>query len=203
MGCVLAELDDDARPVVLPVVAALTQAADALTTGPRTSLDAVAAVRRLTEGVESLMPLAVTRARAAEQSWASIGAALGTSRQAAFQRFGRTGAHMSGDESDEAVTRATELLSALAAGDFDGVHDAFDTDMAESLDATRLRGVWAEVTGMVGQFERLGHGHARRIGEHVVVDVPLVFEAGEMVGRIALDHDQRVAGLFVRRPQAE
>jgi hypothetical protein len=54
---------------------------------------------------------AVDRARDAGHSWREIGAALGTTRQAAFQRFGhpvdpRTGTPMSHDVPPDAAGRA-------------------------------------------------------------------------------------------------
>jgi hypothetical protein len=55
---------------------------------------------------------------------------------------------------------------------------------------------------MVGAYESMGEPVAREIGEHIVVDVPLTFEAGEMTGRVAYDHAGRVAGLFVLLPTA-
>lgn len=48
----------------------------------------VAANAAVTEAGEELAA-AVSAARAAGDSWAAIGAALGSSRQNAFQRFGR------------------------------------------------------------------------------------------------------------------
>ncbi len=52
-------------------------------------LDAVAVIRSFARIVEDGMRAAVQRARQAGHTWAEIGELLGTTRQAAFQRFGR------------------------------------------------------------------------------------------------------------------
>lgn len=54
----------------------------------RGGLDTVQALRMLVETAESTLPVAVTAARAEGASWDQIGRALGTSRQAAWERFG-------------------------------------------------------------------------------------------------------------------
>ena len=52
-------------------------------------MDAMAAARELSSITDVALRAAVDRARAAGQSWSRIGEVLGTTRQAAFQRFGR------------------------------------------------------------------------------------------------------------------
>jgi hypothetical protein len=53
------------------------------------ALEALAAARELSGATDTALRAAVDRARAAGQSWGRIGEVLGTTRQAAFQRFGR------------------------------------------------------------------------------------------------------------------
>jgi hypothetical protein len=53
------------------------------------ALEALAAARELSGATDAALRAAVDRARAAGQSWSRIGDVLGTTRQAAFQRFGR------------------------------------------------------------------------------------------------------------------
>lgn len=52
-------------------------------------LSAIAVIQGAAQGVEKSLHAAVDRARDAGHSWAELGQILGTSRQAAFQRFGR------------------------------------------------------------------------------------------------------------------
>ncbi|MGH3152759.1 MAG: hypothetical protein ACRDOB_18790, partial [Streptosporangiaceae bacterium] len=56
---------------------------------PLTPLAIVTAVRSLARVVEAGLREAVQNARDAGHTWAEIGELLGTTRQAAFQRFGR------------------------------------------------------------------------------------------------------------------
>lgn len=53
------------------------------------ALDAIAFVRGAASAVDEGMRAVVQRARDAGHTWAEIGEVLGTTRQAAFQRFGR------------------------------------------------------------------------------------------------------------------
>ncbi len=50
---------------------------------------AIIAARKGVDDAEAALRAAVAQARAAGDSWTVIGAALDTTRQAAFQRFGR------------------------------------------------------------------------------------------------------------------
>lgn len=50
---------------------------------------AIRAAMRQVEDAENILRTAVRAARDAEDSWTVIGTALGTTRQAAFQRFGQ------------------------------------------------------------------------------------------------------------------
>jgi hypothetical protein len=56
-----------------------------------TALDVVQALRMAAETAESTLPLAVDAARRGGHTWDQIGTMLGTSRQAAQQRYGSVG----------------------------------------------------------------------------------------------------------------
>ena len=56
--------------------------------GTGSPLEAVAAARELSCATDAALRTSVDRARAAGHSWSRIGEVLGTTRQAAFQRFG-------------------------------------------------------------------------------------------------------------------
>jgi hypothetical protein len=79
-----------------PVAERIQRAAERLVTElshPATgsALEALTAARELSGATDAALRAAVDRARAAGQSWGRIGDVLGTTRQAAFQRFGRPG----------------------------------------------------------------------------------------------------------------
>jgi len=164
-------------------------------------LDAVAVVRSLARVVEDGMREAVQRARQAGHTWAEIGELLGTTRQAAFQRFGRpldprTGAPMSDALLPGVAERAAALLADVAEQRWEQATSGFDQRMAKVLDARGLAAAWAQVVGMAGAYEGMGEPVAHQAGDYTVVDVPLRFEAAEMTGRVSYDHAGQVAGLF-------
>jgi len=156
---------------------------------------------------DRVLAAAVDGARAAGGTWQQIGDALGTTRQAAFQRFGRpidprTGEQMDKTTLDGADAGAIEIFGALAAGEWEAVHRRFDPTMSEALPVDRLADTWATVVGTVGAYERPGEPFVRGQGDYTVVDVPLAFEAGDLTGRISFAADGTVGGLFVLNPDA-
>jgi hypothetical protein len=170
-------------------------------------LDGVRQALEVRRRADQQLAEAVDAARAAGCTWQQIGDVLGTSRQAAFQRFGRpvdprTGGPMDRTTLAGADARALELFAALDAGRWEDARADFDETMADALSADQLAGTWATVIGMVGAFERAGEPFVRRQGDYTVVDVPLAFEAGDMTGRVAFRGDGRVSGLFVLEPDA-
>jgi hypothetical protein len=100
-----------------------------------------------------------------------------------------------------AAERAVALLVDLMEGHYEQVTQDFDDTMNTQVDLATLASTSAQVAGMVGAYEGMGEPFARAHGELTVVDVPLRFEAGDMVGRVAYRADGKVAGLFVLRPE--
>jgi hypothetical protein len=197
--------DIDSMDALAADLAAVTDSARRLAgelSGSRgsTPLDAVSTARDLMRMGDRLQRVAVDRARAAGHTWQELGDVLGTTRQAAFQRFGRpidprTGAPMTGATVPGAVDRALEVLADVAEGRWREACEDFDDTMAARLDPDRLAAGWAQVIGMVGSFERIGEPRAYPAGDYTIVDTPLYFEAGELTGRISYDRAGKVAGL--------
>jgi hypothetical protein len=180
-----------------------------LTADTGSPLDTLATALDVGHLAESALHAAVAAARAAGHTWQDISEVLGTSRQAAFQRFGkpidpRTGVPMSRAPLPDGANRAVSLLAVWLAGGFD---EAIDTarpltePLAERLTPALLGDALAEVIEQVGAYQGMGAPFARRRGENTVVDVPLEFEAGSMKGRVTFDTKGRVAGLFLLRPE--
>ena len=158
--------------------------------------------RQVLEAQESLRA-AVDRARARGHTWQEIGEVLGTTRQAAFHRFGRpvdprTGAPMSAVVLAGAGEKALVLLAHLVAARFDQVRDDFDDAMLRAIDTGALASVWATVVGSVGSFERFGEPVVHAAGELTVVDILLHFEAGQATAQVSFRAEGTVAGLFIR-----
>jgi hypothetical protein len=191
------------HPPVLPrVIAAARVALDGVPEDAApTPLEAVTVVRSLARVVEDGLREAVQLARQAGHTWAEIGELLGTTRQAAFQRFGRpldprTGVPMAEEILPGAAERAAVLLADVAEQHWEQATSGFNQQMAKALDARRLAGAWAQVIGMAGAYEGMGEPVAHQAGDYTVVDVPLRFEAAEMTGRVSYDRAGQVAGLF-------
>jgi len=166
------------------------------------TLGEVAAAHRQVLEAQELLRAAVERARAEGHTWQEIGEVVGTTRQAAFQRFGkpvdpRTAQAMTPGRPD-AADRALALMSDYAAARFERVRDDFDETMRRELGTERLASVWAQVVGSVGAFERFGEPVVHAAGDLTVVDVPMHFEAGSGVARVSFRREGTVAGLFLR-----
>jgi hypothetical protein len=168
-----------------------------------TPLEALATARDLSAAVAEALQHAVDGARAAGHSWREIGDVLGTTRQAAFQRFGhpvdpRTGTPMSTTVTPGTADRAVAIIASIAEGRWEEARRDFDARMSQALDATRLADAWARMASLVGRYEGMGEPFAHRVADHTVVEIPLRFEAGEATGRVIFDEDGKVAGLWLR-----
>ena len=165
-------------------------------------LTAVAEALGRAREAEDALRRAVEEARASGRTWQEIGDVLGTSRQAAFQRFGRPADPRTGmTRADEllpgAAEKAAGLLADLVAGRWAEVSRDFDGRMAAELTTDKIAEAWARVAGTVGAYERMGEPVTLRVGGYTVVDVPLYCAAGELTGRVSFDDDGAVAGLFL------
>lgn len=170
-------------------------------------LVAVASARRLAGAVDDALRAAVERARAAGRTWQEIGDLLGTSRQAAFQRFGRPIDPRTGEPMRQqpllpgAAERAIALFVEYVDGHYDEIRRDFTERMLDAVSTEKLIETWAQVVTYFGAYEGMGEPFARVLNGMTVVDVPLRFEAGDMVGRVAFAPDGKVAGLFVLRTE--
>jgi hypothetical protein len=170
--------------------------------------DAVAAARDLSAAAEAALQSAVDRARAAGVSWREIGDMLGTTRQAAFQRFGhpvdpRTGMPIPRDVPSGVAERATAFLTRFTAGRWEEVLGDLDQHMRERHDVDRLAGGWTQMISMFGSYQGMGDVAPVPTGgdSGAVVDVRLDFEAGEAMLWVRFDRDGKVSGLRLHPPR--
>ena len=171
-------------------------------------LAGVAVAKELARAADDALRAAVEKARAAGRTWQEVGDLLGTTRQAAFQRFGRpidprTGKPMAHSLQPGAVDHAVNLLTEFLAQNYETARRDFDDRMLRELPTDKLAAALAQVIGLVGEYEGMGgQPFARVLGDYTVVDVPLKFEAGDMVGRVSYGEGGKVAGLYVLRPES-
>ncbi|MBP2215779.1 DUF3887 domain-containing protein [Arthrobacter sp. CAN_C5] len=171
-----------------------------------TAPDALRAIVELNDGVDHLLRETVHQARRHGTTWQDIGAVLGISRQAAFQRFGQPAGHAPATgktqrRSMAALIGVAERIFAQCADEnWPAVREHFAPVMLEAVTVEGLSSVWSSVVEAVGQYELPGKVTTRKNGVLQIVDLELIFEAGEMAGRIAFDGDGRVAGMLILDP---
>jgi hypothetical protein len=174
---------------------------------PLRQIDAAMTLHGLSEVT---LRTAVAYARAVGHTWQEISEVLGTTRQAAFQRFGkpidpRTGEPMSDAILPDAAQRAEKVLALWLDGEWQQSFEAaapLTDEVAAALTPQVLADALAQVAGMVGTYESMGEAVVSQRGDHTVVDVPLEFEAGTMKGRAVFDAAGATAGLFILRADA-
>jgi hypothetical protein len=168
-------------------------------------LAAIAFAQGAESEIDAGLQAAVQRAREAGHTWAEIGQVLGSSRQAAFQRFSRpadprTGAPMAESVLPGAADRGLVLIANLAAGRWADACRDFGENVARKLDADRMATAWARLAGQIGRLEQTGRPVVYQAADLTVADIPLSFEAGERTARIAFDRQGKVAGLHFLPP---
>jgi hypothetical protein len=167
-------------------------------------LAAVQDAVRIVLEAEGELRVAVEVARRAGHTWQEIGDLLGTSRQAAFQRFGHPADTRSGTPAVEsklpdAGRRAEALVAAIVERRWSDVRQDFDQRMLDTVDEHLLALTWQQVTNSVGHHERTGESSVLASGDYTMVEVPLYCEAGERTVEVTY-RDGQVAGLWIQPP---
>ena len=170
---------------------------------PASPLAGLAAAREQSAAAAAALQAAVDRARAAGHSWREIGDVLQTTRQAAFQRFGRpidprTNKPMSKQTLPGAEDKAIEILGCITEGRWEDARTDFGEKMLEAVSADRIALAWAQTVARVGGYERMGEPLVFQANEATVVEIPLFFEAGDWTGQVTFDREGQVIGLFLR-----
>ena len=108
---------------------------------------------------------------------------------------------MTHDVPPEREDQARALFGDLIAGRWEKAHQELNVTMRAYADAERIARGWTHVADRAGNFDRMGILAARQSGDYTVMDVPLTFVAGEAVGRVVLNRDDKVAGLSLAYPR--
>lgn len=154
------------------------------------------------EAADKVVRAVVRQARDNGATWQIVGDALGVTRQAAFQRYGkpidpRTGEPMNTTPLTGAAALATAVIGDLAAARWSRVAEQFDPTMRTGLSEEALAAAWAQIVGLSGAFEQHGDPVAARAGDVTITDTPLAFEAGDYTARITFRDDRTIAGLHI------
>lgn len=144
----------------------------------------------------------VRQARQNGATWQVVGDALGVSRQAAFQRYGkpidpRTGEPMNTTPLPGVAELATAVIEDLASGQWSRVTEQFDSTMRDGLPEEALAAAWAQIVGLSGRFEACGAPEVARAASLTITNTPLSMEAGDYTARITFHDDRTIAGLHI------
>lgn len=182
-------------------------------------MDTIREAHQALNQAKGQLQAAVQRARSQGHTWAEIGETLGMSRQAAFKRFGEvtnpvtdqkiTGAPMS----IEKVQRTTEqVFDLISAGKYEDLESLIHPEARRELPTSLIAETWARLLTEVGAKESYGDTHVvLPAGERIEEDAQLLgvvvgvttlnCEAGEMMGRVAVDDQLRIVGLLIVTPE--
>jgi hypothetical protein len=101
----------------------------------------------------------------------------------------------------EQLAVAVEIADRTVANDWAAIRADFDDTLTEMLTEELLTGTWARVTGEVGAFVRRAEPvTGPRVGDVISIDITFTFERGDLVLRVALEPDGKIAGYFFLPP---
>ncbi|WP_291278025.1 hypothetical protein [Galactobacter sp.] len=178
----------------------------------------VANAQRAVEHSQAQLHRTVDAARDAGLTWAQIGTTLNMTRQAAFKRFGKpkdptTGATMQPQPTSTVKTITETLFRDIAAGDEAATMAALHPDADLSWDD--IIAVWRHCVAEQGELEGFGETRVVAPGEGTPSEASEAWrqdvvmlglsvgvttlrqEAGELMGRVAVDSQGRVGGVLV------
>jgi dienelactone hydrolase len=98
-------------------------------------------------------------------------------------------------EDPEALGRT--VTQDLAARAFEKVTARFDGTMTKALPAARLAAVWDSVLAQAGAWKAIKSARVETKDVYRMVFVTCAFEKSDLIVKVVLDRDSRIAGLFV------
>jgi hypothetical protein len=105
---------------------------------------------------------------------------------------------MSEDVPPDAADRAVAIFAWHGEGRWEEILAELDEKLRARLDAALMARGWAHMAALFGRFEGMGEPFARRVGDDIVVEIPLHFEAGDAKGIVRFNGDGQVGGLAIR-----
>jgi tRNA A37 N6-isopentenylltransferase MiaA len=94
-----------------------------------------------------------------------------------------------------AIGKAEALLKNLQDGKFAEVVAQFDPVMAKAIPEERLRTVWQSLTEQFGAVKSIDERRSGELKGYRAVELILAFEREQVVQRMVLDGEGRIAGL--------
>ena len=101
-------------------------------------------------------------------------------------------------DADAATATASALLDAMDAGDYAAAEAMFTPEMAQAVPAERLQAVWEALPAQAGPAQGRGEAQVADARGTTLVVVPLHHARAELVAKIAVTADGKVAGFLVQ-----
>ena len=98
----------------------------------------------------------------------------------------------------DAVARATELLDHMDAGDYAAAEAMFTADLARAVPADKLGAVWTALPRQAGAATGRGTPVLEVQGDMRLVAIPLHYANAELVAKVAVQPDGRIAGFLIQ-----
>ena len=165
------------------------------------------------EAARHALDAAVQAARAQGRTWAEIGEELDMTRQAAFKRFGRpvdpsTGEGLPRRGITDVAGITERVFRLIAAADFTGLRTVLNPAVADELNRKTIAPVWHQVLAEIGSLQRFSGsrvelpsgemvGSDEQVIGTVICELTLECEAGNVLGRVAVDEESLVTGILL------
>ena len=94
-----------------------------------------------------------------------------------------------------AIGKAEAILKNLQDGKFTEIVAQFDPVMAKAIPEERLRSVWQSLTEQFGAVKSIDERRSGELKGYRAVELILTFEREQVVQRMVLDGEGRIAGL--------
>lgn len=99
---------------------------------------------------------------------------------------------------DSPAALATRLLDQLDAGQYAAAEATFSPQMKAAVPADKLKAVWESLPAQMGAAGGRGEATTSEADGFRIVVVPLTYARGELLARVVLDKDDRIAGFLVQ-----
>lgn len=95
------------------------------------------------------------------------------------------------------IPRAEQVYELLRDGDYGPIAEQMTFTTRKALPEKKVMGVWNDARRAIGTLESVGESFARPSGRAMVVETPLAFEAGDLIGRIAYNRNDKIIGILI------
>lgn len=103
----------------------------------------------------------------------------------------------SSEESKESAL-ASHLLDRLDAGEYSQAETMLSTEMAQAVPADKLQAVWESLPAQAGKADGRGIPVVSKQDGATLVQIPLHYEKIELVAKIAINSDSKIAGFLIQ-----